>query len=67
MTPVLSTRNSMRPFFSSAMAAFRSKVTVPVFGFGIKPLRPDTIPRRPTFFHHVRSGDGDIEIEPAAP
>ncbi len=48
MTPVLSTRYSTLPAFVSLTAVFTSKVTVPVFGFGIRPRGPSTLPRPPT-------------------
>src|SRR6187399_1209664 len=47
-TPALSTRNSTLPALISCTALATSGVTVPVFGFGISPLGPSTLPRRPT-------------------
>src|SRR6267142_4330016 len=47
---VLSVRNSIFPAFTSCTALPTSKVTVPVFGFGIRPLGPRILPRRPTDF-----------------
>jgi hypothetical protein len=48
--PVLSTRNSTLPALISFTALAISNVTVPVFGFGIRPRGPSTLPRRPTAF-----------------
>src|SRR5947207_10253448 len=48
MMPVLSTRNSTLPALISLIALAMSVVTVPVFGFGISPRGPSTLPRRPT-------------------
>src|SRR5688500_11065200 len=46
--PVLSTRNSTLPALISLIACATLGVTVPVFGFGIRPGGPSTLPRRPT-------------------
>ena len=43
-----STRNSILPPLMSETALAGSGVTVPVFGFGIRPRGPRTRPRRPT-------------------
>ena len=43
-----STRNSILPPLMSVTALATSGVTVPVFGFGIRPRGPSTRPRRPT-------------------
>src|SRR5215831_11717116 len=48
MTPVLSTRYSTLPALVSLTAFFTSGVTVPVFGLGIRPRGPSTLPRPPT-------------------
>src|SRR5579862_6323453 len=48
MIPVLSTRNSTLPALISFTAFATSTVTVPVFGFGISPRGPSTLPSRPT-------------------
>src|SRR5262245_41806558 len=48
MMPAFSTRNSTAPPFASPTAFFTSMVTVPTFGFGIRPRGPSTLPRRPT-------------------
>src|SRR5438067_1939967 len=45
---VLSVRNSTLPAFTSWIAFATSVVTVPVFGFGIRPRGPSTLP---SFFH----------------
>src|ERR1700744_1234463 len=45
---VLSVRNSILPALISLTAAVTSEVTVPVFGLGIRPRGPSTLPRRPT-------------------
>src|ERR1017187_6722257 len=47
---VLSARNSTLPALISLTAEATSRVTVPVLGFGIRPLGPSTLPRRPTTF-----------------
>src|SRR5262249_34864128 len=44
MIPVLSTRNSTLPALISCTAFAMSVVTVPVFGFGIRPRGPSTLP-----------------------
>src|SRR5690625_1372603 len=49
-----STRNSIRPPLMSDTARSTSMVTVPVFGFGIRPRGPSTRPSRPTL--PIRSG-----------
>src|SRR5262249_50418994 len=48
MTPVLSTRNSTLPALVSRTAFPTSAVTVPVLGFGIRPLGPRIFPSWPT-------------------
>src|ERR1044072_7530992 len=48
MTPVLSTRYSTLPALVSLISVATSKVTVPVFGFGISPRGPSTLPSAPT-------------------
>src|SRR5271157_3148002 len=48
--PVLSTRNSTLPAFTSLTARTTSNVTVPVLGLGISPRGPSTLPSRPTDF-----------------
>src|SRR5262249_7176159 len=48
MMPVLSTRNSTLPALISLTALEMSAVTVPVFGFGMRPLGPSTFPSLPT-------------------
>ena len=42
-----STRNSILPPLMSVTALATSTVTVPVFGFGIRPRGPSTRPSRP--------------------
>ena len=64
--PVLSTRNSTLPALISRTALPMSKVTVPVFGFGISPRGPSTLPSLPTRPHHVRRRDDGVEVHPAA-
>ena len=39
---------------------------VPALGFGIRPRVPRMRPRRPDLAHHLRRGDGHVELEPAA-
>src|SRR5579862_9213349 len=46
--PVLSTRNSTLPAFTSWTALATSTVTVPVLGLGIRPRGPSTFPSLPT-------------------
>src|SRR5262245_6145146 len=48
MLPALSTRNSTLPAFASRTARPTSNVTVPSFGFGMRPRGPSTLPSRPT-------------------
>src|ERR1022692_2135602 len=48
MIPVLSTRNSTLPALISLIALTTSTVTVPVFGLGMRPLGPRTLPSLPT-------------------
>ena len=48
MMPVLSTRNSTLPALTSFTALATSTVTVPVFGFGIRPRGPRILPSLPT-------------------
>src|ERR1035441_187513 len=55
---VLSVRNSTLPAFTSCTARATSMVTVPVFGFGISPLGPRILPRRPTDF--IMSGFANL-------
>ena len=43
-----------------------SVVTVPVFGFGISPRGPSTLPRRADGAHHVGRRDDGVEVDPAA-
>src|SRR4051795_8780900 len=47
MIPVLSTRNSTLPALISRTAFAMSIVTVPVFGFGMRPRGPSTFPSFP--------------------
>ena len=48
MMPAFSTRNSTWPDLASLTALATFMVTVPSLGFGIRPLGPSTLPRRPT-------------------
>src|SRR6266446_2759050 len=48
MIPVLSTRNSTLPAFTSLTALATSTVTVPVLGLGISPRGPRIFPSLPT-------------------
>src|SRR5690606_34231055 len=48
MMPCFSTRNSTWPPLASLTACATFGVTVPSFGFGIRPLGPSTLPSRPT-------------------
>ncbi len=60
-------RRGTRPCRPSARctALATSIVTVPTFGFGIRPRGPRTLPIRPTSAHHVGRRDGAVELEPA--
>src|SRR5512140_2098998 len=51
MMAVLSTRNSILPALSSVTALPTSNVTVPAFGFGIRPRGQNSLPRRPSDFN----------------
>ena len=64
--PAFSTRNSTEPPLAPLTALVTSIVTVPTFGFGIRPRGPSTLPSRPT--SGIRSGVGDdaIEVDVAA-
>src|SRR3569623_1251850 len=48
MMPAFSTRYSIWPPLAAFTAPATSIVTVPSFGFGIRPFGPSTLPRRPT-------------------
>ena len=61
---VLSVRNSTLPAFTSFTALATSKVTVPVFGFGIRPSGPSTLPRRPTDFITSGVAISGVEVGP---
>jgi hypothetical protein len=62
----LSTRNSILPPLMSVTALATSMVTVPVFGFGMRPRGPRTLPSSTDLAHQVRGGDDGVEVEPAA-
>ena len=64
--PVLSTRNSTLPALISLTACATFGVTVPVFGFGIRPRGPSTLPELADDAHHVGRRDDRIEVDPAA-
>src|SRR5713226_5105387 len=57
--PALSTRNSTLPALTSRTARATSKVTVPIFGLGMSPRGPSTLPSRPTC--PMRSGVALVE------
>src|ERR1700719_3316037 len=61
---VLSVRNSTLPALTSCTALATSKVTVPVFGLGIRPLGPKTLPEPSDGLHHVGSSDQCVEVGP---
>ena len=65
MMPAFSTRNSTWPDLASVTALVTSIVTVPSFGFGIRPLGPSTLPRRPT--RPIMSGVAMTRSKSAAP
>src|ERR1035437_772893 len=65
MIPVLSTRNSTLPALISLIALVTSTVTVPVFGLGMRPLGPRTLPSLPT--ERIMSGGGDSGVQGARP
>src|SRR3981081_974093 len=52
--PAFSTRNSTEPPLAPFTALATSMVTVPIFGLGIMPRGPSTLPSRPT--SGIRSG-----------
>jgi hypothetical protein len=62
----LSTRNSILPPLISVTAFAVSGVTVPVFGFGMRPRGPSTLPRRPTLPMSSGRRDGRVEVGPAS-
>ena len=64
--PVLSTRNSTLPALISLTALAISKVTVPVFGFGISPQGAEDLAEAADRAHHVGRRDNSVEIHPAA-
>ena len=51
--------------FNISYSFATSIVTVPVFGFGIKPLGPKTLPKAPNFTHTLRHGNNYINISPS--
>src|SRR6266540_5424195 len=51
--PLLSTRNSILPAFSSFTAFVTSIVTVPALGFGISPRGPRILPSAPRSEEHT--------------
>ena len=57
-------RNSTLPAFTSCTALPTSKVTVPVFGFGIRPLGTEHLSQTSDGLHHVGRGDQGVEICP---
>jgi fumarate hydratase class II len=67
MIPVLSTLKSILPALTSVTAFPTSVVTVPLFGFGIKFLGPNTLPKRPNLA--ITEGTAtiiSISVHPAA-
>ena len=64
--PVLSTRNSTLPALISLIACATFGVTVPVFGFGMRPRGPSTFPETPHSPHHVGRRDDRVEVDPPA-
>src|SRR5712691_5795445 len=63
--PALSTRNSTLPALTSRTALATSKVTVPIFGLGMSPRGPSTLPSRPTC--PMRSGVAIVESKSMKP
>ena len=61
----LSTRNSILPPLMSVTALAVSMVTVPVFGFGMRPRGPRTFPSRPTL--PIMSGVATTESKSSQP
>ncbi|GIS32813.1 MAG: hypothetical protein Ct9H90mP4_07270 [Gammaproteobacteria bacterium] len=49
------------PALAFETAAETSLVTVPVFGFGIRPLGPSNFPKGLNYFHGLRSSDNNIK------
>ncbi len=64
--PVLSTRNSTLPALISLTAFAMSAVTVPVFGFGIRPRGTEHFSELAHGAHHVGRGDDGVEVHEAA-
>ena len=62
---LFSTRKSIFPALSSSTALAKSKVTVPVFALGIRPLGPRIFPIFPTRSHHIRCCNGLVKFQPA--
>src|SRR2546430_891757 len=63
--PALSTRNSTLPALTSRTARATSNVTVPIFGLGMSPRGPSTLPSRPTW--PMRSGVAIVESKSMKP
>ena len=64
--PAFSTRNSTAPPLASSTALATSMVTVPTFGFGIRPRGPEHLTETADERHHVGRGDAAVEIDLAA-
>ena len=64
--PAFSTRNSTAPPLDALTAAATSIVTVPTFGFGIRPRGPEHLAEPADQRHQVGRGDAAVEIDRAA-
>ena len=61
--PALSARNCTWPALAFFTASATSCVTVPTFGFGIRPRGPENLTELPDDAHRVGRGDRDVEID----
>ena len=64
--PAFSTRNSTAPPLAASTAPATSIVTVPTFGFGIRPRGPEHLAEAADERHHVRRRDAAVEVDLAA-
>ena len=61
--PALSTRYVTWPALAFFTAVATSGVTVPTFGFGMRPRGPEDLAELADDAHGVRAGDHDVEID----
>ena len=64
--PAFSTRNSTEPPLAPLTAVVTSMVTVPTFGFGIRPRGPEHLAETADQRHQVGRGDAAVEVDGAA-